>query len=763
MTTAPSSYSSFNSGPAVRRSGGGGVAANSVSLQGQGGVQSGEVDLVALLGLIWRRKLILMAALVIGFIAFTVIVNAMSPRYEAHSVLLLGRNDAALAAGAAQNAQALARVEAQSVAEAMEIIRSRMMGHRLVLQLNLLSDPEFNESLPKKAGREEAFKSLSLDGQIVPAVSDYPPMVIEQVVSRFLNGLDVRGMAGAPAIKVRFVSRDPVKAARIANAVADAFIALRRDEVVERAVLQNALIDRKLAQLRGEIQSLGQQIESYKKENVSVQGITGLTPSQRAIGLEAQLVEAQGQIADLLARQRYMESLQIRDLNLNVLPELVRSEGVERLRDELSRARRFLGDLSGRYGEKHPQMIQARAEIGRLEGAIGREIAQVGRDLQDEIRLAEVRVAGLQEQMRGLLDQGSEQYGALEGLRILEEELAIKRQAYERVLAGYEYTVSAGSQGDAGGARLISRAVPDFEPVAPDRFLIVGLGSFLSLCMGLVFIVLMEKFDRTFHSATEIEEVSGEPCYALIPSAASAGASFGGGKDWRSEVSSHVLKYPSSIITESVRTLRTVLNLRAANGVDERPKVVSMTSSYSGEGKTMLCSWLGRSAAQAGEKIIVIDCDLRRPNLDKTLGVQAGATLVEYLTGQANLEDVIRKDEQSGLYVIYARAVPNSALHLLGSEKMRALVAALRKTYDLVLLDSPPCLAVSDARVLSTLADLTLYGVEWGKTQQQHVLQGVKQFKDIGANLAMVLMNVDVRRYVLYGYGDVVYYYAKES
>jgi capsular exopolysaccharide synthesis family protein len=712
-------------------------------MSNQAAVGGGEIYFVALLGLVWRRKLVLIGALIFGFIAFTVIVNSIPPRYASSAVLLLGKQEASAAGG---------KPNLQSVAEAMEIMRSRMMGYQVVSRMNLMADPEFNLSLPQVEGGKESFKTLTLEGKIDSSVSEYAPMIIEETVSRFLESLTVREMAGASALRVGFSSRDPVKAARVANAVADIFIHIRNEESIESRKQHSVYIDQKLSQLRGEMQDLGQQVEAYRKEHMLVQGMTGMTPAEQAENLEKQLIIVQADIADLEARLSYMQSLKIVDLNPNALPEMVRSDDIERLKGELSRARQIMADLSGRYGEKHPRMVQARAELDHLESMVDAEVRKVALDLQDQIDLAQGQANNLQEQIHGLLDQSYSSHEVLEGLYSLEEQLDIKEQAYDKLLSDYTYIPNV--QPDGGSqARVISRAIPNFMPVSPDRFLIVGLGSFLSFCMGLVFIVLMEKFDRTFHSATEIEDVTDEPCYALIPSA---------GKDLRGEVSAHVLKYPSSIITESVRTLRTVLNLRAGtSAAGQRPKIVSMTSSYSGEGKTVLCSWLGRSAAQAGEKVIVIDCDLRRPNLDKTLGVQAGAGLVEYLTGQASIEDIVQKDEQSGLYVIYARAVPNSALHLLGSEKMRLLIEALREAYDLVLLDSPPCLAVSDARVLSTLADLTLYGVEWGKTQQQHVMQGVKQFKDINANLAMVLMNVDVRRYVLYGYGDVVYYYAQ--
>ena len=126
------------------------------------------------------------------------------------------------------------------------------------------------------------------------------------------------------------------------------------------------------------------------------------------------------------------------------------------------------------------------------------------------------------------------------------------------------------------------------------------------------------------------------------------------------------------------------------------------------------------------------------------------------------LNQVVNKDDPSGAHIICARAVANSALDLISSEKMRKLIKSLKETYDLVILDTPAALAVSDARILASESDFTLYIVEWDKTPREVVTTGVKQFSDFGyENLAFVLSGVDVRRHARYGYGDTAYYYGR--
>ena len=249
-----------------------------------------------------------------------------------------------------------------------------------------------------------------------------------------------------------------------------------------------------------------------------------------------------------------------------------------------------------------------------------------------------------------------------------------------------------------------------------------------------------------------MEAATGLPCFGLIPNAGSFKPPLLG---------RYALARPASPLAESVRTLRMLLNLRAK---DKRPKVITLTSSFPGEGKTTLSLWMARLAAAAGEKVIVIDADLRRPSIHKASGQKSDATLAEYLSGDMDLNQIIRKDADSPAHIIFGRSVPHEALDLVASEKMKVLVGHLRETYDFVIIDSPACLAVSDARLLATLSDCVLYIVKWDKTPREAVANGIKHFADIGYGpLVLVLSNVDMKKHARYGYADTAYYYGRDA
>ena len=160
--------------------------------------------------------------------------------------------------------------------------------------------------------------------------------------------------------------------------------------------------------------------------------------------------------------------------------------------------------------------------------------------------------------------------------------------------------------------------------------------------------------------------------------------------------------------------------------------------------------------------MLLIDGDLRRPSVHHGLPGRMSKTIVDYLTSQAKLEDVIMKDNATGMHKIYARSVPNSALDLIGSEKMKNLMETLRKVYDLIIIDTPACHAVSDANVLALLSDYTLYCVHWNKTTREAVATGLRQFTSIGHHeIAFVLTNMDIYKHL--NYGGVIDYGAETS
>jgi capsular exopolysaccharide synthesis family protein len=181
------------------------------------------------------------------------------------------------------------------------------------------------------------------------------------------------------------------------------------------------------------------------------------------------------------------------------------------------------------------------------------------------------------------------------------------------------------------------------------------------------------------------------------------------------------------------------------------------------EGKSILSLSLARSAAKAGQRVLLIDTDLRRPRLSKVLGAPTDATLAEFFAGSKNLQDIVRVEEESGLHYIVGRSGMPNPQDMLGSQHMRDFVRSMsQQHYDLVILDSPPVLAASDALVLSRIVDATVFVVRWERTPRPIVLGALKQIHSAGGVIAgAVLTRVNVKKHARFGYGDQGYYYGR--
>jgi capsular exopolysaccharide synthesis family protein len=223
----------------------------------------------------------------------------------------------------------------------------------------------------------------------------------------------------------------------------------------------------------------------------------------------------------------------------------------------------------------------------------------------------------------------------------------------------------------------------------------------------------------------------------------------------------HVTQDPAAILAESLRSLRVSLRLRGESG--RRQRVVAFTSTLPDEGKTSLAVMLGMIAAKSGERVCIVDCDLRRPSLHKAFSIGNARGLADYLSDRLSLDEVIHRKDPSGVHLITAKAVPSYSLTLLTSGRMERLIGLLREQYDLVILDAPSSLAFADARVLARMADQTLYVVAWNRTRRDSVLASLKAYADMNyADLALVLNKVDLSEYLRDSAAAVIYQYGQE-
>lgn len=725
-------------------------------------MQDLEIDLRNFLLMLWRRKLLILAVMVISLALVFVFVNMVQPRYSAKALIMIeNKSDPAPELRALISSM---RVDTTLILSEAEVLKSRTLAAKVIDRLDLLNDPEFNPRIqvgksraidsilaPKSESEDSRFKALSVYDQERETSLNLMSGEMGVVIDRFLRNITARPIPGSFVLQIEYTSEDPKKAALIANTIVDTYIDQRLETKFKATQKLTEWLDKRLDGLRTQVRESEAAVERYRSENNLVVGARVEVTAQQLSELNSQLVMAKAQEAEASARLDQIKGWIKNPENIETTSEAINSRIIQNLKLEESSIRRNISELSSVYGEQHPRMINARSELADLRNKMRSEMEIVADTLAAELNVAKARVAALEAGLDEIENLKQKENKASIKLRELARESDSSQMIFDTFLETYKKSDDQEALQEAE-ARVISYATVPRGASYPNKPLFLSLTAAASFFLGIAIALLLEKLDNAYRTSSQLETQNGYPCFGVIPEVEKLGSG---------PIGDYILSKPASNVAESVRTLRMVLNLRS-NDPAERPKVVTITSSLPSEGKTTLSSWMARIAAKSGEKVIVVDCDLRRPNLHNAFGVRPDNTIVEFLTGKADLDEVIKRDDSSGAHVIYARSVPNNALDLISKDRMRKLIASLRKAYDLVILDSPACLAVSDARVLATHSDQTLYAVSWDDTPREVVGAGVKQFADFGYGaLAFVLTNVDIKRHSKYGYGDAVYYYSR--
>ncbi len=719
----------------------------------------GMLDVRYVFKTFWRRKWLLLAVMITGFFAAFLFTAFIPLQYKAQSLVMIQTVKLDEQSIDVQSFLTKIRIDDGQMLSEAEVIKSKELIRALIERLDLMNDPEFNPkavAINKTAAKDKPsspdFKSLSLYNQ---SSSTIPSELLNKdlaiTIDRVLSHITVRPVLNTFVMQIMVSSTDPSKAAQIANVLADLYLEQRLETKFNASRKVTSWLDRRLTELRNQVRVSEAAVEKYRSENNLIQGARSEITTQQMTELNSQLVLAKSERAQAQAKLDQALRWASNPSEIDVSSEILNNPFIIDLKTAEIDILRRRSEMMQRYGDKHPLIINSNNELDSIRTKLSVEMEKIVQTLRNDLNVADASMNSLQlslDEVEGLRKTENE---ATIRLRELEREAEANRLIFDNFLSTYKRNDDQESLQEPD-AKIITYATPPNKPFWPNRPLILSLTTLMSLFLGICIVMLLEHLDDSFRSISQIEMKTGYPCYALIPKAEGVA---------EENLAEYILEKPSSAVAESVRTLRLVLNLRGERD-GQKPRIVSVTSSLPGEGKTTLSSWLGRVAAKSGEKVLVIDCDLRRPNLNRILKAPAEKTLADYLSGQARLEEVIYRKDPSGAHMIFARSVPNTALDLLSSEKMKNLLLSLRQVYDLVILDTAASLAASDARVLANMSDHTLYVVGWDKTPQDVVLNGIKPFSDFGyKKLSFVLSNVDVHRHARYGYGDTGYYYGR--
>jgi capsular exopolysaccharide synthesis family protein len=409
------------------------------------------------------------------------------------------------------------------------------------------------------------------------------------------------------------------------------------------------------------------------------------------------------------------------------------------LREQEAEVRRKQAELMTRYGARHPKMINAQAEMQDLDRKIAEEVKRILQALANEVDIARAKETQLRRDLGNLEARAGTDLKNGVQLHQLQREAEANKTLYESFLGRFKQDMQLSD------SRIIARAEPPVTPAFPKKGLCLLIGALLGLSGGILAAWLVEYFDRGYRGAAQVEAETGLPVVGLIPSLKGL---------TNRPPEAYVVEKPLSVYSEALRTVRTAIHF---SNVDHPPKIVMLTSSMPKEGKTTFCLSLGRALALAGHHVLIIDADMRRPRVASALGLpRIKGGLADILAGRLRVQDVLLRDPKApGLVLLPARDKTPNAQDLLGSERMKALLTEASRHYDLVIVDTPPILAVTDAAMIARVVDTTLLVVRWAETPRESVQQAVKRLASYGCKIAgLVLSQVDLAQQESYGDGS---------
>ncbi len=624
----------------------------------------------------------------------------------------------------------------------IEILKSREVALKTVRALKLWNQPEFD---PRKADD-------STLGQVKQTLGmrDADPKWTEErlataATKKLMKVTSVEPVRLSQLAKVSVEAEDKLLAQKLANELAAAFIDLDREARFKQAQSLNGWLEQRATELRSKVADAEKALQKYREEQglVDLQGSAQTLASKQVDSVTQRLMEARNKRMQL--ESAYQGIVAQKGGDYRNVPAVVTSAGVQSAIQREAQATIELAQLTETLGSAHPRVQVAQSALADAKAQTRSQMSAVVRSVQEEYSAAKRAEGALQAELAQASGSVQDVNRKEFKLGILEREVASNKQLYDMFMVRAK-ELSSGSELQSAVARVVDPAVVAEIPVRPKKTQIVGVAFALGALLGALIAMLMNRLDNTIKGGDSTEAKLHLPVLTVLPLEEA--------QEGNGNLARNFIQAPSSHHAEAIRTARTGVLL---SNIDQRHRVIMVTSSLPAEGKTSTATNLALALAQT-KRTLLIDADMRKPMTGQRLGLPAGVKgLSNLVAGTAPLKDCVHQVEGSTLMVMPAGDIPPNPLELLLSQRFLDVLEHLKPQLDFIIIDSPPVELVSDGLALAPKADEVVFVVRAAQSTVSMARKSLGRLQRAGAKVQGVVVNgLDFDKADRY-YGETTY------
>jgi len=693
-----------------------------------------------------RKHLIIGAVLAVVAITFVVVYNT-TPQYDAHSLVILDQRQNKIV-DVNSVLSGLTTDDPTTIENQLEILRSRNLMLRVIDKLGLEKRPPLPPSPPSPLSHLRAAidpRNWRDEPVVSKTLAELKADRRESLISQLLGGETVTSLGRSSTLEISYRSSDPHEAAERANAIADAYVEDQLAAKFQATQKTSQWLADRLQELSTQMQTVDVQVQQYKAEhNITESSTGGSVLDQQLAQLNGQLVTARSDLAEAQAKYAQAKQLQASGKAQDIA-QIFQSGMISQLRSQQAELLRQKAQFLTTFGPKHPKMLDLESQLKDIDVKLNDEVNRVIATVANDVTVASAHVQSLQSSLAAVEQQEGQQRKDGVQLTELQARSASAHQLYNDFLSKFKETQSQETI-QTPDSRVISRATIPSVPATPNKTRDLEIAVAGGLILGFLLAMGAERLDGGIQTVPQLEHLINLSVLSTLPELSKRRRNSSAAADY-------VVDKPLSAFAEGVRGLQ--MGILHSN-VDKRPKVILVTSSVPDEGKTTVALTLARISARGNKRVLLIDCDLRRPSIAKAINAKIQTNgLLNVLSGEVSLDDALVQDPRSAVQCLLSLRVPSNPADVLGSTAMERLINRVRAEFDFVIIDSAPLLPVNDTKNLADLIDTIAFVVRWEKTRRQAIVDAARQLTDISANVAgAVIARADIKRYRYYTYGQ---------